>query len=278
MPELSAHDAAYLLLTAKANVMARRALGGPGSGNFGHDGRPGEVGGSGEGGGNNGPQPSDFKSVEDLTREQTGIRKVGISQDHPNTLRMAQQTRMTLAQLKKDGYEMPTSLTVVATDISDKPSATVATTNMTSPGGTPRYYRDMSVRVPMSLPKDVTLDDAVRKVYGGQSDGYDLYSARSFRDIVTHEIAHVNHVADEGMTPGALKGFVSQRMEGGSELDRIARGVAFYDKAVSQVSHYAGTNSNEFVAEAFVRQRQGKTLGTEAAKLYEWLNGPKVRR
>lgn len=48
---LSPPHTATLLLRASRNVFARRVLGGPGSGNFGHEGRPGEVGGSGEGGG-----------------------------------------------------------------------------------------------------------------------------------------------------------------------------------------------------------------------------------
>jgi len=177
--------------------------------------------------------------------------------------------------MKARGYEMP-KLILVLPDTRDRAQdehvhasvgkATVSGMISDAISGRVVDTRNtMTIEVPGSLPSDVSFDDAVLKSYGGDDpvDGKPLFIARTFKDIIVHEMGHVQTEPD--LSGQAFSDQIDALHEPGFSL------------AAKQVSKYATTNNHEFIAEAFSLQYKGGTLSPDAAKVYAALQGPKVR-
>ncbi len=231
-----------------------RAAGGPGSGNFGHAGRPGEVGGSAG------------DTAASLTRK---LRDFGIDvaiEDHPIAIQAAVAVHSVLKEMHSRGYKMPDEVTVnrvpggpgAADTVSGQTSLHTPDANSWSTATT----RTLSISIPDTIPASLKLDDVVRASFGKDPNAF---AVRSMRDIVIHEMGHVQVASSlEGMDWDALGRGWAGRWKNGAE---IAKGV----------SDYASKNPDEFVAESFTRMYRGETLSSDVMKMYRDLKDPVVK-
>lgn len=269
---------------------ALRTLGGKGSGNFGHAGRPGEVGGSSVG--------SKVEEAERLISKAMGTSvthpdgrswRVSVGDEAP-VLRAAPIVASTLAEMRAKGYVMPYLVKIEAgREGHESVSATTLNSGVNS---------TMNIYVPPTIPDDVSLDDAVYSTVANDS------AVEKFSDLVVHEMGHVQFDAptthsvltdpnfplmtkrdivpyDDKEHPwvdnntGEL--FRTKPTSEDPEYNAVEGRRDAMQKAQASVSDYAKTNLDEFAAEAFVRLYRGEKLTPEAQKLYDYLNGPKVR-
>jgi 4a-hydroxytetrahydrobiopterin dehydratase len=279
-------------------------LGGHGSGNFGHAGRPGEVGGSGDDDGRDTAEltarerkkDAAFKewvqkvAGERVRKEEVAARaatrdpstythntathervttslsavapKVSVAKAQP-AITVASHVADVLQEMQTKGYEMPDSITVRVTD-REHLHGLVEITRATG-------ARDLTITVPQALPATANMDDAAVIAFGGQAvvDGhtYDRFTAQSMNDIVLHEMGHVQAGLRPKMPPGWNQKWSTKAMK------EAQRSVSIY-----AASDTATSDQGEFLAEAFVRLYRGETLPPQAQKLYDDLNGPKVKR
>lgn len=172
-----------------------------------------------------------------------------------------------LKGLKDEGYTMPDGIEIVeAEDQHEVVSG--QTREMVGPGGD--KYKILTMYVPPELPDDVKLDKAVKAAFGGISveSGKKVrdYVARSFDDLVVHEMGHVQ-------TWDALRDVDAWIDLQGKLPMHITRVIS----AAQSVSKYAVKNPHEFLAEAFLFQHRGEKLSADAEKLYKSLNGPAIK-
>lgn len=252
---LSPAKAARLLLLARMRV-----AGGPGSGNFGHAGRPGEVGGS-----------SSIKSAANDVANELWTVSGGVEtmvDAHPNAVRAAKEMVPVIREMKQAGYDMPSMFLVLPdtrTRVEDEHVHGMVSHVTKKVDGIQIKNRTLVIDVPGSLPSDVSLDQAVFKTYGQpDATGNRRFVSTTFRDVIVHEMGHVQ------FTP---------TVDGQAFLDELAAvKEPFFTTAAKQVSNYATTNPDEFIAEAFSFQLKGGVLPPEAAKAYAALRGPKIRK
>jgi hypothetical protein len=138
--------------------------------------------------------------------------------------------------------------------------------------------REMVIAIPGNIPNDVSLDNAAKAAFHSVSESAIAasglgreFTIESFGDVVTHEMGHVSHFAQS--KPPMLWGKVSMPSPGSGSTR-----VADLRKVAASVSEYAATSPPEFVAEAFTWQYKGGKLSPEAAKLYQFLKGPEIKR
>lgn len=277
------------------------SLGGAGSGNFGHAGRPGEVGGSaGEAkdiSQRDRKRDERFREMlgkmaeqhhERKAREEEAAARSDVDYQH-NTATHADVTARlealvpksyvaragrtkesqiantaashvveVLEEMKAQGYEMPDSVAVHL-----KPTGGVRGQVVFELG-----KRSLTINIPKALPADANLNDAVAIAFGGRDDGHERFAVRSMNDVVVHEMGHVQagsrtKPGQSGLTSAAVQAFPTKDAQ---------------HAAMREVSNYAATNPDEFLAESFTRLYRGETLPKNAQRLYDALNGPKVRR
>lgn len=239
-----------------------KTLGGAGSGNFGHEGRPGEVGGSGSGSGGANDIPVDTTAAVALITGATGVQQVAVADTR--VARLASRTVAdTLAEMRSRGYRMPTAVTITSHNDDDLTKSTDIT------GETTRN-NSIIIQVPDNIPPDVSLDEAVRKTYGlehidDNGNKTSDFSARTFKDVIVHEMGHVLETPTWQMAPKEFSHLLEMLSE------PVIR------KAAGQVSGYAHHSPEEFVAEAFTLQYRGERLKPEADAMYKALGGAKIR-
>lgn len=267
--------------------------GGAGSGNFGHAGRPGQVGGSTANDGSalhvtggatpqalverieNSPAMSNAELQSVREKVELALQNVIGSQDWDITVPITQvgvragaAVAVQLAEMKAQGYVMPRGVRIIE---ENEMSGTF-------------FPKDgmLHVAVSPTIPSDVSLDDAARAAFTFESNATSAaasqgieraFTIESFKDIVVHEMGHANHFAKA--KPPMLWGGVEMPDESG--LRRVMR-AADMRKIATSVSEYAQTSPPEFVAEAFTWQYKGGTLTEDATKLYAFLKGPKVKQ
>ena len=187
-----------------------------------------------------------------------------------------------LTEMRSKGYKLPDSVMVMRI-AGGGPRASIKgiRTRDRGKGEVPESFtQHLAVDIPETLPDGVNLDDAVKATFGAPSDvspkfaygddshaTYDKFAIRTMRDVVLHEMGHVQTGGHRGMLP------VTTLLNRGTfgSLDQIRR-------AAMRVSEYALNNEDEFLAEAFTRQYRGETLADDSMKLYEALKGPEIRR
>ena len=187
---------------------APKHLGGAGSGNFGHTGRPGEVGGSAEGSGDRvaltpkerddafmakwEDQQAREKELEargavpyahspksraemvqkrkDITAQlkTLGIPKVQIPTGDPNAVTAASHTLEALTEMQAQGYRLPDSVRIVTQDRMHVAGEIVFTRRSAGLEGEVKVHRAMTIRVPERLPPGANLDDAAYVAFGGK--------------------------------------------------------------------------------------------------------------
>lgn len=259
--------------------------GGAGSGNFGHSGRPGLVGGSDSNGGpvsaNIGAVGRSYKPSQSLPigatdaitqqlHELSGAEV--IVAPNANAVRAAAEVASTLEEIQGKGYVMPDQLTISA--VSGGQDAIAGRTTWYRPSafqlniaaaiGEPSLgpHTDLTIMVPENLPPEISLDKAVELGFGGKTPPFanrpniDKFAVRSMKDIFIHELAHVQ----DG--PRANNSWVNATT---GNLDTGA--------AVRSVSNYANDSPSEFIAEAFVKLYRGETLSPESKRLFDALGG-----
>jgi hypothetical protein len=121
------------------------------------------------------------------------------------------------------------------------------------------------VDIPSSAPSFMTLDNVALAAFSEYTDeGVRKYVPRSFKELVVHELGHVQAGIRAGTSMGSfgVMGMSDERVHSSARL----------------VSEYATNNADEFLAEAFTAQYRGETLPPNAQILYDRLNGPKVKR
>jgi hypothetical protein len=264
-----------------------RLLGGPGSGNFGHAGRPGERGGSAapEGGmpveagpverrgGESGlttTEEADYQTTRARMKQLVG--QVHIAESKPTATRAAAVVADVLEEMKGQGYRLPESVMVGLTGGGGIRGQMAEVRTVTAGASTERH---LTIDIPEQLPDDANLDDAVAAVFGGVASAaaekdplysaYDKFAVRTMKDVVVHEMAHTQ-AGHRGMLP------LGKLLQSGefTSTNAIAR-------AMRRVSEYASKNQDEFLAEAFTRLRRGETLPEDSMKLYKALDGPPVK-
>ena len=291
-----------------------RLLGGAGSGNFGHAGRPGEVGGSaGDGDGEKTTDAlrtaeeraaiaADYEKLQANRADEAAAKKytnldfgermaaqhalqgqlkallpkgegdrqpvVIIASTTPTLLRTADKVLEVLDEMKGKGLEMPTGIMIE--HVSQKElaktqgiRAAVHGAKITE-GGKTSTQKQLVVQIPDTLPDDAVLDHAVASVFSGTMEAkgdpdyqeYDRYTARTMRDIIVHEMGHVQAGHRGGPVPG------SNKLVPGT--GRLAPEGAAVRRAANRVSGYATTNADEFLAEAFTRLYRGERLAEDS--------------
>lgn len=265
------------------------ALGGAGSGNYGHAGRPGEVGGStadltktdvgqGVSGGTNKDTFSyEASQAENGIKHALGNTNADVYIDnYPTTIRAAKVTEDVLTEMRVKGYTMPgyVEVTTVQPRIDERnPGISGQTEARTVPGEKVGSGNKIETRlrifIPENLPKDANLDDAVKLVFGGPTlddPNIDRFAVRTMREVIIHEMGHVQDAALINNRNIPLI-FSSNDRENATRSQNAAR----------SVSNYASRNPNEFIAEAFVRKYRGEMLGLDAQKMYDALHGPVIK-
>jgi hypothetical protein len=216
------------------------------------------------------------------TQEQLNKLIKGRSKiEHPdeNLINAGQQVATVLQEMKAKGMEMPHHVIIDYAE-SGQVGAQVAGTTIEE-SGHKTVQKDLTVHIPKTLPKGANLDDAVAAVFGkpslvspkhAYSDSeyaqYDRFAARTMRDVITHEMGHVQ-AGHRGITPG--QGVFPM-------ADLLTRhgfsGVGAVRRAAMRVSEYALSNQDEFLAEGFTRLSRGEKLADDSQKLYDALDGP----
>ena len=246
----------------------RRSAGGSGSGNFGHAGRPGEVGGSA-------PSEGDVADVgliqqavalSQEIKDQTGV----VASVDRQLLPVGKTVLGVLREMKASGYAMPDDVQIFR---SSKASASGRT--ITTDVNWKLAHVSMEIDVPESVPVD-KLDDAIAVAFGGRYLDGDEFSVRSMRDIVIHEMGHVQDRQkahdDYSFQSAAVLSAVGKAGAGEPKQHAYERVM----DAARSVSIYGSRKPVEFKAEAFLRMYRGETLTPDAMKLYEALGGPEV--
>jgi len=168
--------------------------------------------------------------------------------DHPHCLRAAVTVVEVLREMQAKGYRMPTSV-AIALEGEKIHGETV-------------WLSELTLNLPEHAPLTATLEELTKIAFGS----YDRhYTEQAFRDIVIHELAHINH--------GLCKEFEDLKAIDGP----WHHSVNFANKIAKTVSAYAMTSSHEFIAEAFVKLYRGETLPPEAMAMYEALEGPEIK-
>lgn len=201
-------------------------------------------------------------------------RGVSIGDDKPLTIEAAERVYDVLVEMRGKGYRLPDGVSIVRTEGDD------ARIN----GETEPIPYDNSVqlkiRVPDTVPNDANLDEVTRLIFGEQvrSERGDLglpgkgtvprFVERSFRDLVIHEMGHVQHAQKGGALPNeAYQDYVQD----------LARNHVPETEIRARVSGYAAEGRvGEFVAETFVKMYRGETVDAEVMKLYLDARGPRV--
>lgn len=247
--------------------------------------QPREPAGSPEGGrfagGNSAGGPEDLSTIDgqmaarDRLRESIGEvigdpGNVWIEMS-PISLKVAHEAEVVLREMKAKGYTMPDSFWAQRD-------------SRTDPHGAVEGFREeFHLYFPATLPDDADPNVAA-KVFGGTHDGIkDFAGEATVRDIVIHEMGHIQHTAD--MRSGGLWqsetafDVLAHSFNKGSpgNASDIVDSENRVKAAALSVSRYAYSRPREFVAEAFVHMYHGGTLTPDAAKMYRLLNGPKVR-
>jgi hypothetical protein len=175
-----------------------------------------------------------FKKVseaESLLR-RTGVRVVKL----PNNRHLAQATVFAVVLAKKEGFEIPFSVTL----IEEKRKAVAYATGTSISLTTRRFSKS----------------DALAQVEQGWW---------SQENVVLHEIGHVNHYNAIG--PDNFRRLSEEGWDSGdAEETDVAK----------KVSDYAMTNPLEFVAETFSGHLSGKRYDDDVMKLYNHYGGPKL--
>jgi hypothetical protein len=183
-----------------------------------------------------------------------------------------------LEKMKAQGYAMPDRVDVQLSK-HHGPHGAVRGVRITDVGTRPAQVweeKHLSIDLPDTLPDDANLDDAVYAVFSEETSAgddplyaggfnYHRFTARTLKDIIVHEMGHVQAGHREGelnMAPMLSS--------------NLFPSTAAITRAMKRVSIYASTSENEFLAEAFTRLYRGETLADDSMKLYRALRGPKV--
>lgn len=239
----------------------RHDLGGTGSGNFGHAGRPGEVGGSAS----SDQFPDTRQGAKAALQDAVGAEIPVRVSDHPTAIRAAKDTAAVLREMRAKGYEMPTEVEL-------------RTTAQKYPSGEAEERGLLSIQVPDDLPAGMSLDEAYNLAYGanvkvGVIEDWNVREIRkftgdSFKDLIVHEMGHVNRRPMH----------FTENQQSADEFKREMAGVkAFERQARLHVSAYAAKNPDEFVAEVFTLLYNGKPVLPETRKVYDDLRGAPIR-
>ena len=183
-------------------------------------------------------------------------------EDHPIAIAAATATHAVLAEMKIKGYAMPNSVDVHrASGPAHGETAWYIPTEATV--GNSQLKTKLRVMLPETIPTNVSLKDIVASTFGGtdpENGAVDKFTVRSVKDIVIHEMGHV-----------LAGGRGSMAIPEDHPMARVN------EDAARSVSRYAARNQDEFLAEAFTRLYRGETLRPDAQRLYDRLNGPKVK-
>lgn len=160
-----------------------------------------------------------------------------------NAASAARDVESVLSEMEARGYRLPYSVAIEEGE-----------EGQTSPEALWGESDDLIVTVPRATGD---LDAASRAYFGGTTtvDGVetDRYVGTTLRDLIIHEMGHVQHgEVNEDPIPA----------------DRKA--------AAARVSEYATTSTGEFIAESFTRLYRGEKLHPDSQKFYDELGGPKV--
>ena len=188
----------------------------------------------------------------------TRIQEIRVD-PHPNAIRAAPEVGRVLAEMKARGFEMPEKILV---DI----------VNEDSPRGEAAAWM-LRVSLPNEAPDDVPLDHLARAAFGGKDeDGLpDFQSGGSFAGLVVHEMGHVQAItASTGRVPS-----MGQQLQHYSEQHHMSYSEAHdrFRKLAGEISGYAGTNPNEFVAETFTKLYRGESVSDEVREMYTFFGG-----
>jgi hypothetical protein len=255
-----------------------KTLGGPGSGDVeGHE-FHGNQWTDGKGG-SQANLDTDWRVSQEKLSELSGTVPAVVEMS-PISVKTAKVTADVLTEMKQHGYHMPNGVNIRQVGGLEKPH-----------GATEAHYGRASlvIEMPAKAPDEASPEDITRAAFSSFRSDYsrwapptyqaqDLFAVRSFKDMVVHEMAHVQQIrTGNRLTPFQdFEKATSHFMAGPHpNLDQAVHRVRM---AVSSVSDYAHRNPAEFVAEAFVRKYRGEKLTSDAEELYELYKGPKIRR
>jgi hypothetical protein len=227
------------------------------------------------------------KLLPPWTEHTTSIAGTAIiSSPMPQLIRAGEQVADVLEEMQAQGLKMPAAIKIVSRGDNAVNSPTAGIRGAIT-GKRKRSWDEsvptehhLTIEIPERLPDDVSLNDAAEATFGIPSDvspqkfndeaysRYDKFAVRTFRDVVIHEMGHVQAPDAGGPLPGSTK-----LVTGTGQATDSAKAVV---RAAMRVSEYASTDGDEFLAEAFTRLYRGETLPADSQALYDSMNGPKV--
>ena len=191
------------------------------------------------------------KAIRDII---DGDKKSVTVADHPVALHAAMSVADVLHDMKAQGYEMPAAIDILVGDPEGKVHVSGRVIWMEE-----RPY--LSLTLPPNVPKNASLDHIVKAGLKQWDGGQRGYVATSYKDLVIHEMGHVQAGPHVETTPS-----VSAYPRMGDE-----------DSTARTVSRYAASMPAEFIAEAFLAQYKGEKLSRDAKELYQRWGGPVVK-
>jgi len=188
--------------------------------------------------------------------------------DEP-AVRTAQAVVDTLIEMKTKGYTMPARVSVVTSNQKDI-AGSVDPNNL-----------HLKIHIPGELPRGANLDDAVKIGFSSKTDGQDDFVPRTMREVIVHEMAHIQYAAKASWRNVNLNTVVRDfAARTKNDFENIAdsedTAVERMMKAISSVSTYGHQAMPEFIAEAFTRKYRGEKLSRDAQLMYDLMKGPDV--
>lgn len=214
-----------------------------------------------------------WTAVKDTLAVAIGHAGSAFVERSPISVHVAEIATGVLAEMRDHGYRMPDEV-FVQRDARDAPHGETSSDAW-------RPQQELHLYFPATLPADADPDAAVRATFSGQDGDVDRFTVRDVRDVILHEMGHVQARTSGEAQPITFFDTITRMAAGAGGKPATARSreaaTLRLNRITESVSRYAQQSPSEFVAEAFVRLYRGETLTPDAAALYAALKGPAIR-
>jgi len=187
-----------------------------------------------------------------------------------------------LGTMQQRGYAMPDQIEVLTVDRETLKAQAAFARPLADdrPIGQRAATTSLSIQIPSAIPRITSLNEAAKVSFGGEMTSpwgaqIRMTSVQSFDDVIVHEMGHLQAGIRVGGTGKTMADLIGTP---GPWNTSEGQSASWFTRAAQEVSSYADTNTDEFLAESFTRLYRGDTLPPNSQLLYDALDGPKVKR
>lgn len=211
-------------------------------------------------------------ALKDAIGETIGSNRVYL-EGSPLSLRVADTVSSTLKEMKDKGYTMPDKV-FVQRDSNLAPHGSLERVVIDG-----QITTELHIYMPATLPEDANVDDVIWMVFSGSTDDGDpKFSITTMKDVIIHEMGHVQVRAERRLSAPTSFDSAYQHFAAIADGDINEVVVERAGRAAKSVSNYGWHGGmQEFLAEAFVRKYRGEKLTPDAETMYKLLEGPAIR-